>query len=298
MGCCSYYDPAGEPSQSFLECATSNGCGAGGGAGGGAGMGGNGGSGANGGSGNTGSGGTGGAPSCSSTCQGCCKGDGCVSLGSQTASTCGDNGSDCKACDPGYTCASGVCKVDTGICSSQTCPNGCCQGSKCYQPAEQDWNACGNGGQTCSTCDYYALCDAGSCNSARWSPNATLRIRVGVVEVNFACDVLDACDPFVCFYLPGHTGKCSSYCTDSNKCDIGLIDPNFAFDGLGESDFTGGALELNVKDYDDGTANDLIWGGKLTWQAPLARLPGANYGWSLGSGKPEVPQLVLHVEAM
>jgi len=217
-----------------------------------------------------GTGGSGGTETCASTCMGCCNGEACVSTGSQTASTCGVDGAACAPCSPGEACVSGTCKPDPGLCSSQTCPNGCCVGSICYEPADQDWYACGTGGETCAMCDYAVRCSGGTCDPSHWSPTAQFSLRMGVVTVSCgSCDTWSGPDPYVCMTVRGTT-VCSHYCKDYSTCDYGA-DSTFPWTHFKASDFTSGDSIFAVWDSDWPDSDNKICSGPMKFPQPFAK---------------------------
>lgn len=117
-------------------------------------------------------------------CPGCCSGDNCVALASQSVSSCGKNGAACQGCFGGdachnaQTCSSGTCtgggnksdgtSCSGGKCCGGSCCGGCCAGGSCRSGG--DANACGSGGNGCSDCTNggnpcktSGSCSGGSC---------------------------------------------------------------------------------------------------------------------------------------
>lgn len=98
-------------------------------------------------------------PSCSpQSCDGCCK-DGECKDGTAKAA-CGTGGAQCETCDiEGQTCEDGSC---TAPCSSQSCPNGCCNADgECK--TVQNASYCGTGGTSCKSCAENETCESGEC---------------------------------------------------------------------------------------------------------------------------------------
>lgn len=103
------------------------------------------------------------------TCVGgsCTPCNGCIDvttgncLNGTTNTQCGRNGGFCQTCDTmaGQQCTSGQC-VGTGACSPSNC-NGCCSGSSCFAPNQQNNARCGNGspGAACIACTTGSTCD-------------------------------------------------------------------------------------------------------------------------------------------
>lgn len=97
------------------------------------------------------------APTCASSCAGCCSNNQCVPIGSETDAVCGTGaaGATCGACATGAHCVSGACCTPVSqavACSGQTC--GTIVGDGC------------GGLYACSTCTpgfTCGKCDPGVC---------------------------------------------------------------------------------------------------------------------------------------
>jgi len=105
---------------------------------------------------------------CSSTSclQGCCKGDTCVPLASQSVASCGTGGAACQTCSSG-TCTNGSCSGGAG-CSAANCL-GCCASDQCFLFAQQSTALCGKSGAACSACSPQGQCANGSCSGSTCS---------------------------------------------------------------------------------------------------------------------------------
>lgn len=148
--------------------------------------------------------------------------------------------------------------------------DGCCSGTTCIPQSSTDWKACGIDGESCKTCERGAMCTVnGQCNNDYWDPNVTLRFRMGILEVTDDCDMLDACDPFICITFRNNK-KCSSTCDNSNLCDYSKLATPFVVEGLFPSDFTDGELYIDVRD-EEVTADMIIWSNTVTFSAPFKR---------------------------
>lgn len=123
---------------------------------------------------------------------GCCMPDGTLWTGGQDDAHCGDNGSLCFNCGPGYSCApaiggsGGTCMV---ACSPENC-QGCCVGGICSTGT--DPTSCGAGGALCVSCANGQSCVGGACLTLTQC-GATL--------------CAGCCDDTVC-----HTGTADSAC--------------------------------------------------------------------------------------
>jgi hypothetical protein len=185
--------------------------------------------------------------------------------------SCGRRGEECIDCGTGFACVNGICVVDSGVCSAASCPSGCCSGTACVQSDEQDWSACGTGGDACSQCTYGVRCSGGAC-TAELDPDSSFFVRivsVTVTERNAGQDNWDVLgglpDPFVCAGPDGNSG-CTSSCGDTTTCALdaseGLIRDSsggpILFSG---ADLTAG-LPIGVYD-DDVDASDLIGAGSM-----------------------------------
>jgi hypothetical protein len=110
---------------------------------------------------NTGSGTCQAGPACGpGLCNGCCQGDTCIEV--LTDSACGKGGNACVDC----TLSSETCSIGAGICQGGgscgpgSC-GGCCQGTTCLGGSID--NACGSGGNPCIDCTQNSqTCDTGS----------------------------------------------------------------------------------------------------------------------------------------
>lgn len=151
------------------------------------------------------------------------------------------------------------------------CPlGGCCVGASCVSPEHQDWHACGANSQVCEVCAPGALCTSLSgCDNESWGPHTLLRLRLGTLRVNAACDPDSDCDPYVCFRIRGKD-ICTGACKNSNVCDYGSTTPPFVIEKFVPSDFTSGDLTIYVMD-EDIASDDVIWSGKIQELSPLHR---------------------------
>jgi len=125
-------------------------------------------------------------------------------LTKESKTSCGLKATSCAACDKGFACAQGHCVVDTGQCSSASCPSGCCFSNYCWQPSDQFYGACGKGGANCQTCTYGGSCSNGECSDTM-DASAKFSIRVTAINVKEhdpngnAWDSMGGLpDPFVC----------------------------------------------------------------------------------------------------
>ena len=183
---------------------------------------------------------------CTGQNNGCCAGNSCVTVGSQTTMTgCGGNGMACtscdinadscvagacscgnqgKVCDAGLDCISGNC-----VCDFRACPNGCCTMSGCQNISAKN---CGIPGGACVACDANVAdtCLGGSCSCGQLGRAC----GAGTHCVGGAC-VCDAnscpkgcCQAGLCLNVafPGQCGKPGGQCmacdpTVTDTCDAG-----------------------------------------------------------------------------
>jgi hypothetical protein len=93
---------------------------------------------------------------------GCCDTAGTCQAGSDD-NACGTGGNPCDPC-VGSSCIAvkngGQCVApDGGVCNSDTCANGCCQGGQCIIFITEQ--ACGSGGEACKVCPPGDFCKGG-----------------------------------------------------------------------------------------------------------------------------------------
>lgn len=152
----------------------------------------------------------------SSCPMGCCNGGPtgtCEPFGSQSATSCGNNGSTCAAC------ANGLCDTTNGTCSCDpnSCPGGCCDtNGKCLSPTSQSLSSCGTNGVACAACSGADSCTNGSCecggNPACASPKSCC-VSSGVGScIDLSSD-------------PANCGWCGHSCGTGGTCGGGLCAP-------------------------------------------------------------------------
>ena len=147
-----------------------------------------------------------------STCPGgCCDGNLCVALGSETSAECGPAGSTCTTCVTGQECntTTGQC-----VCDPTSCPDGCCNGSACVPWASENNNECGTGGVGCAACAATQACDT--------SNDAT----AGQCICNATTCPQGCCDGNVCVPLGSETsaacgaaGSTCAACVTGQECN-------------------------------------------------------------------------------
>lgn len=158
-----------------------------------------------------------------------------------------------------------------------TCANtcsGCCEGTSCVPYHEQSTYVCGSSGDPCQPCAESIACTAGACDSQHWSPDATLRLGSGLVEVSCsACLGIGdgSSDPQVSFEFRGRFEE-SGFCTDNPSCDYSLGQYPFVVENMYPDDFTSGETKVCIWD-DDATSDDLICCFFLEYDEPFERLP-------------------------
>lgn len=103
-----------------------------------------------------------GSPRCSAaTCVGCCDARGACQPGTSSF-LCGQAGASCAPCPQSFTCEIGLCRPSTVTCDVANCPGCCALDGRCVS-GSLDPNACGFGGQTCTTCGSNRTCQNGRC---------------------------------------------------------------------------------------------------------------------------------------
>jgi hypothetical protein len=150
-------------------------------------------------------------PVCNSqTCNfGCCDAQGLCQSGFGDA-TCGNFGNSCQNCFQfGERCLNQQCNIvpEGGVCNSQTCPFGCCDGFGNCQPGFSPF-ACGNFGNFCQNCGLFGeqcqrqqctfVPDGGFCN-ARTCPSG-------------CCDGFGNCQPGIAQVACGSFGTSCQNC--------------------------------------------------------------------------------------
>ena len=135
------------------------------------------------------------------------------------------------------------------------CSNGCCDGDTCIPFAIQTTTQCGLAGESCSSCEFGLLCDAGSC---------------GVDE--------DICSE--------HT--CQGCCADSGEC-VEPFDTNWQACGGGGEEC--GSCDYGVVcgvsgECTDQIASDTIW--QVTIHSAEAYATNTDGNWDLDGSAPEL----------
>ncbi len=66
-------------------------------------------------------------------------------------------------CDSGKVCSNGACQTPSPVCTTATCPTGCCAQDTCVTRDNQTDSQCGSGAATCGGCGQGYRCAQGTC---------------------------------------------------------------------------------------------------------------------------------------
>ena len=156
-------------------------------------------------------------PSCDQ-CDGCCSNGQCFPGTSPDA--CGRDGDACIACTNGESCSGGACIASQ--CDSTNC-NGCCTANgECLALNQQAEQACGQGGEACTSCQSGATCEQGTCVVDQ---ACATYCTSGCCNAQGQCIPYADQDPLTC----GASGAACNACSSSLSCLQGecVADPTY-----------------------------------------------------------------------
>lgn len=157
-------------------------------------------------------------------------------------------------------------KAGSGSCGQCA---GCCQGSTCVVPTQQDWPNCGSMGQSCGTCGKGSRCSAGKCDEAHWSESTKFLLKVSEIHISTYCsDPIGAPDPYATMTLGGKTSNPTPWCAETYTC---IPNSGDLFMDVLPTHLTSGTGFVMVSDFDDGSADDYCWQGKVQFPSPLPK---------------------------
>jgi hypothetical protein len=145
---------------------------------------------------------------------------------------CGSGGGSCVACQGNESCVNKACAV--AVCGPSSCPNGCCQGTKCL--TGDDNSACGKDGVACVACksteicsDYRCVagtcdastCPSGCCDAKQCKPGDTKAFCGTGGAACTACTGTDDCVNKTCTAPPCGPATCAGCCDSSGTCQKG-----------------------------------------------------------------------------